>query len=131
MRDGSTPNIDKLQSIGTTFRYAFTGKPNSVAARPTIATGLRSRGHGVLTNGYALSPEIPTFMQTLQAARYRTGAFGRGHFLFCEDPDEHHNLCRDDSFATERMMRRDLLLEDVILQDYPQPPRDLYAPGVQ
>jgi hypothetical protein len=25
---------------------------------------------------------------------------------------------------------RDLLLEHVILQDYPQPPRDLYALGV-
>lgn len=75
-----TPNLDRLQAMGTTFSNAFTSNPICMAARPTIATGLTSRGHGVLTNGYTLSPELPTFMRALQRAEWRTGAFGKVHF---------------------------------------------------
>ena len=75
-----TPNIDRLRNMGVTFQNAFTSNPICMAARPTIATGLTTRGHGVLTNGYTLDPSIPTFMRMLQDSGWRSGAFGKIHF---------------------------------------------------
>jgi arylsulfatase len=75
-----TPNIDRLRSMGTSFRNAFSSNPICMAARPTMATGLTTRGHGVLTNGYAMDPNLPTFMHMLQQSGWRTGAFGKVHF---------------------------------------------------
>ena len=76
----ATPNIDRLRERGVTFSNAFTSNPICMAARPTMATGLTSRGHGVLTNGYSLDPAHPTFMRALQTGGTRTGAFGKIHF---------------------------------------------------
>ncbi|MFQ5810720.1 MAG: sulfatase, partial [Armatimonadota bacterium] len=75
-----TPNLDRLRARGVTFDMAFTSNPLCQPARSTIATGLTTRGHGVLQNGYQLDPSIPTFMQILQSAGWRTGAFGKLHF---------------------------------------------------
>jgi len=74
------PNIRRLQRMGVTFSRAITSNPLCQPTRATIATGLSTRGHGVLQNGYQLDPAIPTFMQLLQAAGWRTGAFGKVHF---------------------------------------------------
>jgi arylsulfatase A-like enzyme len=73
------PNFDWLRENGTTFTRTFTGNPVCSPARATIATGLCSRAHGLIMNGYALNPEIPTFMQALQREGWRTGAFGKLH----------------------------------------------------
>ena len=73
------PNIARLQARGTTFRHAISSNPICSPARATIATGLTTRHHGMLLNGYNLDPSIPTFMQALQAAGWRTGAFGKLH----------------------------------------------------
>ena len=73
------PNFDWLRENGTTFTRAFTSNPVCSPARATIATGLCSRAHGLIMNGYALNPEIPTFMQALQKEGWRTGAFGKLH----------------------------------------------------
>ena len=75
-----TPNLDRLRRAGTTFTNAYTSNPVCCAARATLATGLTSRGHGVLQNGYRLNPELPTVMGTMQAAGWQTGAFGKLHF---------------------------------------------------
>jgi arylsulfatase A-like enzyme len=74
------PNIDKLLRNGVNFTNAFTSNPVCCPARATIATGLTTRGHGVLENGYQLDPSIPTFMQILQKSGWQTGAFGKVHF---------------------------------------------------
>ena len=74
-----TPNIQRLQRMGTTFSRTFTSNPVCCATRATLATGLTSRGHGVLENGYELDPRLPTFMQALQQAGWRTGASGKVH----------------------------------------------------
>ena len=66
--------------MGMTFTNAFSNNPVCCPARAGIATGLASRGHGLLSNGYQLNPDIPTFMKTLQMAGWRTGAFGKIHF---------------------------------------------------
>ena len=75
-----TPNLDRLRRAGTTFTNAYASNPVCCAARATLATGLTSRGHGVLQNGYRLNPELPTVMHSLQAAGWQTGAFGKLHF---------------------------------------------------
>ena len=75
-----TPNLDRLRRAGVTFTNAYTSNPVCCAARATLATGLTSRGHGVLQNGYRLNPELPTVMGTMQAAGWQTGAYGKLHF---------------------------------------------------
>ena len=74
-----TPNLDRLRSLGVTFRNAITSNPVCCPTRATIATGLTTRGHGVLQNGYELDPALPTFMRSLQQAGWETGAFGKVH----------------------------------------------------
>ncbi|MFM1654214.1 sulfatase [Brevibacillus sp. B_LB10_24] len=75
-----TPNICRLQQRGVTFTNAFTSNPVCSPSRSTIATGLTSRGHGLIENGYYLDPSIPTFMQVLQENGWRTGGIGKMHF---------------------------------------------------
>ena len=73
------PNLARWRTRGTTFQNAISSNPICSPARASIATGLTTRQHGVLLNGYNLDPAIPTFMQALQAAGWRTGAFGKLH----------------------------------------------------
>lgn len=75
-----TPSFDKLRARGVSFTNAFSSNPVCCASRATLATGLTSRGHGVLENGYQLDPALPTFMQVLQRAGWHTGAIGKVHF---------------------------------------------------
>ena len=74
-----TPNIDRFRARGVTFTRAYTSNPVCMAARATLATGLTTRQHGVLQNGYQLDPALPTFMQLLQGAGWRTGMLGKFH----------------------------------------------------
>ena len=73
------PNIRRLKERGTTFTRTITSNPVCCPTRATIATGLTSRGHGVLENGYQLDPSLPTFMRVLQQNGWRTGALGKVH----------------------------------------------------
>ncbi len=73
------PNLDWLRENGTSFTRTFSSNPVCSPTRATIATGLCSRAHGLIMNGYALNPSIPTFMQALQREGWRTGAFGKLH----------------------------------------------------
>ena len=75
-----TPHLDRLRARGVNFTRCIAGNPICMPARATIATGLSARGHGVLTNGYRLDPELPTFMSLLQGSGYRTGVAGKVHF---------------------------------------------------
>ncbi len=76
-----TPNLDRLRRRGVTFTNAISNNPVCMPTRSTMATGLTTRGHGVLENGYQLDPALPTFMQALQQAGWRMGAFGKVHLL--------------------------------------------------
>lgn len=73
------PNLQRLREQGTSFTQAFCSNPVCSPSRATLATGLTTRGHGVLENGYELDPELPNFMQMLQKNGWRTGAFGKLH----------------------------------------------------
>ena len=86
----SLPNLDWLRENGTSFTRTFSSNPVCSLTRATIATGLCSRAHGLIMNGYALNPSIPTFMQALQRKGWRTGAFGKLHLR------PHHESLRHD-----------------------------------
>ncbi len=75
-----TPNIDALRAKGVSFSNCITSNPVCCPTRATLATGLTTRQHGVLENGYQLDPELPTFMRVLQETGWRTGALGKVHF---------------------------------------------------
>lgn len=75
------PNIKRLKENGMYFDHAYTNNPVCCPVRATIATGLSSRGHGVIENGYYLNSDAPTFMKVLQKGGYKTGAFGKIHFM--------------------------------------------------
>jgi arylsulfatase len=77
----STPNVRRLQDRGVTFTRAISSNPVCMPARATLATGLTTRQHGVIQNGYSLDPSIPTFMRLLQQNGWRTGAFGKLHLV--------------------------------------------------
>lgn len=77
----SLPNIKRLKDRGMYFDHAYTNNPVCCPVRSTIATGLSSRSHGVIENGYYLNPDAPTFMKVLQKGGYQTGAFGKVHFM--------------------------------------------------
>ena len=64
--------------------------------------------------------------------RYTYYPAGGGEQLFClaEDPDETRNLAYEDDGAEVRDGLRACLLEAVILQDHPHPPRSLFQLGV-
>ena len=74
------PNFERLAEMGTNFTRCVSSNPLCCPARATLATGLSTRGHGVLQNGYYLDGSLPTFMRALQEAGYRTGALGKVHF---------------------------------------------------
>ena len=76
----ATPNFDRLRARGTAFTNTISSNPICCPTRATLATGLTTRGHGVLQNGYELDPAIPTFARLLQGAGWRTGAFGKVHY---------------------------------------------------
>lgn len=73
------PNFARLAGQGTYFSRCFSTNPVCSPARASIATGLRSSAHGVMQLGYALSPELPTFMGALSEAGWHTAACGKLH----------------------------------------------------
>lgn len=62
-----TPSFDRLRRMGTTFCNAFTSNPLCMPARSTLATGLTTRGHGVLQD----YPHSPREVFSLGAHRER------------------------------------------------------------
>ena len=47
-----TPNIDRIAAEGTMFRSCYSTNPVCMPARATMVTGLTSRAHGVVNNGF-------------------------------------------------------------------------------
>lgn len=73
--EARTPNLDRLASEGARFAQAFAPRGETLPSLTTILTGVSPLTHGVLSNGYALAPGIPTLAEALGNAGYRTGAF--------------------------------------------------------
>lgn len=75
-----TPHLDRLAREGVRFSRCITTSPVCIPARVTLATGRYPHNTGVWENGpYTLPPTIPTWMQAIRAAGYRTSLFGKTH----------------------------------------------------
>lgn len=76
----NTPNMDRIASEGVRFTNCVTTSPVCVPARLSLATGLYPHNTGVWNNKKnTMSPETPTWMQTIRKAGYRTSLFGKTH----------------------------------------------------
>ena len=73
-----TPNIDRIANHAN-FTCCQTTNPICTPARTSLITGRYSRQIGTLTMAGDLFPQIPTFMQALQKAGYRTYGIGKFH----------------------------------------------------
>jgi arylsulfatase A-like enzyme len=77
--DVKTPHIDRIAAEGTLFRNCYSSNPVCMPARATMVTGLTSRVHGVVNNGFDLDRRFPTLPGMLADAGYRTHAVGKLH----------------------------------------------------
>ncbi|MCG9128031.1 sulfatase-like hydrolase/transferase [Candidatus Poribacteria bacterium] len=76
----NTPNLDRIASEGIRFTNCVTTSPVCVPARLSLATGLYPHNTGVWNNQkHKMSPNTPTWMQTIRNAGYRTSLFGKTH----------------------------------------------------
>jgi len=82
-----TPHLDALARRGTLFHRAFVQNPVCIPSRACMQTGRYTHEHGVRYMESVIdgTPGLPawetTFMERLQAAGYRTGAFGKIHMM--------------------------------------------------
>ncbi|MCF6176572.1 MAG: sulfatase-like hydrolase/transferase [Victivallaceae bacterium] len=81
-----TPNIDKIAEKGVMFTNCYTSCPACSPARATLFTGLTNRGHGMRMNGISLPAEVPTLMEVLAKADYRTHSIGKLHLMATGNP---------------------------------------------
>ncbi len=83
-----TPNLNALAATGMRFLQHYTGAPVCAPARCTLMTGQhlghaqirgnRDSGNGrVFPGQWPITGEVVTIAEVLQAAGYRTGAFGK------------------------------------------------------
>jgi arylsulfatase A-like enzyme len=74
-----TPNLDRLATSGIRFDRCYVNNPVCMPSRSTMWTGLAPRSHGVRCNGIPLNPRIPTIVDALADAGYRTHGVGKFH----------------------------------------------------
>ncbi|MFI3169698.1 MAG: sulfatase-like hydrolase/transferase [Faecalibacterium sp.] len=74
-----TTNIDALAAQGVRFDGATTASPVCAPARASMMTGRYVSDHGVWTNDVPFRDGIDFLPQRMNAAGYRTGAFGKLH----------------------------------------------------
>ncbi len=75
----NTPNLDRLAASGTRFARHHTPMQICSPSRATLFTGLYPRNHGLITNGRALDPSIPTLTESLAKSGYSTHSVGKQH----------------------------------------------------
>lgn len=75
----ATPNIDALAAQGCVFDEFHVATPICQPNRASLMTGRMPSAHGLQMNGRELSLGETTFVQSLQAAGYRTALAGKSH----------------------------------------------------
>jgi len=77
---------------------------------------------------------LGVWTRSIRTARHRYTLYPDGHgeqlFDLEADPDEQKNLANDPEHAALHRALKDRLLEQMIRQDYPVPPRDLFLFGI-
>jgi arylsulfatase A-like enzyme len=84
-----TPNIDNLVREGTSFDCAVAGAPWCTPFRGALLSGLYPHQSGVIGNGHALSPSIPTIANAYNDAGYHTAYVGKWHVDGTNDRDHY------------------------------------------
>ena len=74
-----TPAFDRLAAEGVYCDRAYVNNPLCMPSRSTLLTGLTPRGHGVRTNGINLRTDLPTTVDAVRQAGYRTHSVGKIH----------------------------------------------------
>jgi arylsulfatase len=94
-----TPNLDRLESEGRSFKNFFVS-PTCSPTRSALMTGRHEFFNGVthtILERERLTLDAVTIAQVLQQAGYRTGAFGKWH-LGDQDPYQPNQRGFDESF---------------------------------
>ena len=68
----STPYVDALAECGVRFDQALSHVPTTLNSHTTMLSGLDPHAHGVVRNGYQLSPSFPLLQEQLSAAGWDT-----------------------------------------------------------
>jgi arylsulfatase A-like enzyme len=74
-----TPNLDRLASEGTMFKYAFTPQPVCGPARACVQTGRYATETGCYRNKIALPSNERTMANWMSEAGYETAYIGKWH----------------------------------------------------
>lgn len=102
-----TQHIDSLAAAGVRFDCTTTASPVCAPARASMMTGRYVSDHGVWTNDVPFRQGIDFLPQRMNAAGYRTGAFGKLHhfpgrdskgFSVCKLMEENRLQEQDDYF---------------------------------
>lgn len=74
-----TPNIDRLAAEGVLFTESYVANPVCMPNRASLFTGTYPQAHGLLENGFTLSPSEVVLPEVLRRAGYQTASFGKIH----------------------------------------------------
>ncbi len=115
-----TPNLDKLARHSTKFINCFANNPVCMPSRASTMTGRSCQHHGVLYNGWELTPDHPTFPQVLQQNGVQTFGVGKFH-LECHANGAHLDVLKygfDRAETTEDIRAGDWL--DWVGENHPE-----------
>ncbi|TKG91587.1 sulfatase [Puteibacter caeruleilacunae] len=74
-----TPNLDRLQSMGTVFKHAITASTVCGPARASMMTGTYLSNHGVWANDIPFRDGMDYMPMRMNEMGYQTAAFGKLH----------------------------------------------------
>ncbi|RPH37444.1 MAG: N-acetylgalactosamine 6-sulfate sulfatase, partial [Planctomycetota bacterium] len=74
-----TPNLDAMAAEGLRFDRFYAQSPVCSPTRGSVLTGRHPNRFGCFSWGHALRPQEATIAETLKAAGYATGHFGKWH----------------------------------------------------
>ena len=70
--EADTPIVDSLANCGVRFSQALSHVPTTLNSHTTMLSGEDPHGHGVVRNGYQLSPDLPLLQERFKASGWDT-----------------------------------------------------------
>lgn len=110
-----TPRIDRLAAEGTLFESAYATANVTNPSHTSMFTSLYLKDHGVIDNFTKLAPEVPTFLEPLREAGFKSAAFVSSFNFQPEKSDFDKRF--DEFFPCEIYFER--RAEDVNLDAFP------------
>jgi arylsulfatase A-like enzyme len=151
------PHLEGLAARGTQLTRCYSPNPICSPTRASLMTGLLPHSHGMVDCTHTVEPyraklkaDLPFWSQTLQAADYHTGYFGKWHIERSQrlenfgfdtyEVESYHQLLglveRDDQMLVRGLVQqkgyRDFLLYGVVDRPVEAVPEyQLYSDGIQ